>query len=257
MAQRRMFSIRLTNSARFLRMPISSQALYFHLGLHADDDGVVEAYPIIKTVGCTEDDLRVLVARGFVRVLNDDLVTYITDWNEHNKIRADRKIDSIYKDLLLELVPDVQLLEKKPRADRPGTSQGQIMDGQGTAQDRLGKDRLGKDSIGKDRLLCASKPKTSELKSEFEALWKLYPKKQGKDKAFGYYERARKSGVTYEEVEQGILNYKDHIKNTNTPQQYIKMGSTYFSQKAWNDEYEYTPVSTGNPFMDMLNEGGF
>ena len=117
MASRRMFSIRLINSARFLKMPISSQALYFHLGLMADDDGVVEAYNVIKSVGCTEDDLKILVAKGFVQVLNEDLVSYITDWNENNSIRADRKIDSIYKDLLVSVNPDVKLLEKRPRAD--------------------------------------------------------------------------------------------------------------------------------------------
>ena len=87
MAQRRMFSNRITNSARFIKMPLSSQALYFHLGLHADDDGVVEAFSIMRQTGAVEDDLRILVAKGFVSVLNDDLVTYITDWNENNKIR--------------------------------------------------------------------------------------------------------------------------------------------------------------------------
>ena len=117
MASRRMFSIRLINSARFLKMPISCQALYFHLGLHADDDGVVEAYNVIKTVGCTEDDLKVLIAKGFIQVLNDDLVSYITDWNENNSIRADRKIDSIYKDLLVSINPDVKLIQPKQRAD--------------------------------------------------------------------------------------------------------------------------------------------
>ena len=146
MSTRRMFSIRLINSARFLRMPISSQALYFHLGLHADDDGVVEAYPVIKTIGCTEDDLRVLVAKGFVQVLNEDLVSYITDWNEHNTIRADRKIDSIYKDLLLQVNPDVKLIEKRPRA-----VSGQAVDSQwpvnGPSEDGISKDRLSKDSI--------------------------------------------------------------------------------------------------------------
>ncbi len=117
MANRRMFSIRLINSARFLKMPISSQALYFHLGLHADDDGVVEAYNVIKQLGCSEDDLRVLVTKGFVKVLNDDLVTYITDWNENNYIRADRKIDSIYKDLLISMEPEAHLIERTSRAD--------------------------------------------------------------------------------------------------------------------------------------------
>ena len=166
MANRRMFSCRIIGSARFLKMPISSQALYFHLGLHADDDGVVEAYNVIKQIGCSEDDLRVLVSKGFVQVLNEDLVSYITDWNENNYIRADRKIDSIYKDLLISMNPEVHLIEKRPRADvKPKlidtTYSGQLDDGQpmdnqwttnGQPMDGIGKDRLGKDRLGKDRL---------------------------------------------------------------------------------------------------------
>lgn len=144
MAQRRMFSNRITNSARFIKMPLSSQALYFHLGLHADDDGVVEAFSIMRQTGAVEDDLRILVAKGFVSVLNDDLVTYITDWNENNKIRADRKVDSIYKDLLLKIMPTAELKQPKPRADT-GKVTGRPMDNQWTAQVRLGKVRLGKD----------------------------------------------------------------------------------------------------------------
>ena len=139
-----MFSKRIINSARFLKMPISTQCLYFHLGLHADDDGVVEAYTVVNSVGASEDDLRVLVAKGFVSVLNEDLVTYINDWCENNKIRADRKIDSIYKDLLLQVLPDVQLQQNRVRADvakkLPGvqpmdnqwTTNGQPMDNQWT-----------------------------------------------------------------------------------------------------------------------------
>lgn len=127
MATKRMFSSRVIGSARFLKMPISSQALYFHLGMRADDDGIVEAYTVIKTVGCTEDDLRVLVSKGYVEILNDDLVAYITDWSENNTIRADRKIDSIYKDLLIRMNPNVQLIEKRQRSDVKQTT-GQAMD---------------------------------------------------------------------------------------------------------------------------------
>lgn len=160
MATRRMFSLRLINSARFLRMPISSQALYFHLGLHADDDGVVEAYPVMRSVGCTEDDLRVLVAKGFVQVLNDDLVAYIIDWNENNRIRADRKIDSIYKDLLIMVNPDVELVEKRQRADVKSLT-GQTMDNQWTDNGQP-KDSIGKDSIGKVRTVKESIKKTAK-----------------------------------------------------------------------------------------------
>lgn len=149
MAERRMFSKRIINSARFIKMPVSTQCLYFHLGLHADDDGVVEAYTIMNIVGATEDDLKILVAKNFVNVLNEDLVTYITDWRENNKIRADRKIDSIYKDLLIQVIPDIEILSKKPRADR----QPKVLDDNGTShgqpKDGIGKDRLGKDRIGK------------------------------------------------------------------------------------------------------------
>ena len=113
-----MFSKRVIGSARFLRMPGSTQALYFHLGMAADDDGIVEAYPIMQMVNASEDDLKLLAAKGFVKVLNEDLVTYILDWQENNKIRADRKVNSIYKDLLLQVMPETPLIEPRQRADR-------------------------------------------------------------------------------------------------------------------------------------------
>jgi hypothetical protein len=144
MAQRRMFSQKIVCSARFLKMPIDSQCLYFHLGLHADDDGVVEAYTVMKSIGSSEDNLRVLVSKGFIHILNEDLVAFILDWGEHNLIRADRKVDSIYKSLLLQIVPEIELITPKPRADtgvipRQNTT--------GRPLDTIGKDRIGKDSI--------------------------------------------------------------------------------------------------------------
>ena len=136
MANRRMFSIRLVQSARFLKMPLTSQALYFHLGLMADDDGIVEAYSALKLVGCKEDDLRVLISKGYVQIIdNEDMIAYITDWSENNSIRADRKVDSIYKDLLLQVNPDAKLIEKKPRSDVQ-KRHGQPMDNQWTTNGR-------------------------------------------------------------------------------------------------------------------------
>ncbi|MGL4453562.1 MAG: hypothetical protein ACRCX8_19455 [Sarcina sp.] len=147
MAERRMFSKRIVESAGFLKMPSSSRLLYYDLGVRADDDGIVEGFTVLRMTGATEDDLKILRAKGFVTVLNEDLVTYINDWREHNSLRADRKIDSIYKDLLIKMVPDVELLESRERSDRKkksGTSQGQSKDG-------LGQDRSGQVSLGQDR----------------------------------------------------------------------------------------------------------
>ncbi len=105
MAERRMFSSTILKSARFLKMPSETQNLYFYLCINADDDGVAEAYTVMRLIGATEDSLKLLSAKGYITVLNDDLVSFIMDWREHNKIRADRKIDSIYKDLLLRIIP--------------------------------------------------------------------------------------------------------------------------------------------------------
>lgn len=106
MAERRMFSKVIVQSARFLKMPLTSQALYFQLGVSADDDGIVEAFPVMRMAGAAEDDLRVLVTKNFVQVLNEDLVAYITDWSKNNSIRADRYKKSVYHNLILKMLPD-------------------------------------------------------------------------------------------------------------------------------------------------------
>ena len=102
MAERRMFARSVTGSARFLRLPASTRLLYYDLGMEADDDGCVEAFCVMRKTGATEDDLRVLVSRGFVRVLNEELVCYILDWNINNQIRRNRYHEGIYRYLLEE-----------------------------------------------------------------------------------------------------------------------------------------------------------
>ena len=137
MAERRMFAKSIVGSARFLRMPSTSRLLYYDLGMQADDDGIVEAFSVMRTTGATEDDLRVLASKGFVRVLNDDLVTYITDWSRNNYIQKDRYHPSIYKEILVKLTEGSMM--------DTGCIQGvSEMD----TQVRLGKDRIGKVSLG-------------------------------------------------------------------------------------------------------------
>lgn len=75
------------------------------------------------------------------------------------------------------------------------------------------------------------------LKSEFEEIWKIYPKKHGKEKAREYYIRDRRAGATYEEIGRGVADYRSFVEAEGTELQYIKMGSTFFSQKAWQDDW--------------------
>lgn len=92
----------------------------------------------------------------------------------------------------------------------------------------------------------------SELESDFEELWKIYPRKVGKKDAFKHYKAAIKNGTTNEQIRQGIENYNAWLKAKNETE-YIKHGSTFFSKEAWNDDYDLTHVNRGDPF-DVRNQ---
>jgi len=81
-----------------------------------------------------------------------------------------------------------------------------------------------------------------DIKSEFDELWKLYPRKQGKQKAYEAYRKARKKGTTYQQVMDGIEAYKRHCQQEKVDQKYVKMGSTFFNQQCWLDEYQTVAV---------------
>lgn len=86
---------------------------------------------------------------------------------------------------------------------------------------------------------------TKQYTTEFENLWGRYPKKQGKEKAKASYIKARKDGATYEEILEGTEAYINYVRARGTDPQYIKMGSTFFNQRAWEDEWE---ISNGTNF---------
>ena len=100
MGNRRMISKTVTQTHRFLRLPLETQALYFHLIQNCDDDGVVEAFPILRMIGANEDNLGLLVIKQFVKPLNDEMVYFVVDFHEQNIIRKDRYVPSVYKELL-------------------------------------------------------------------------------------------------------------------------------------------------------------
>ena len=151
MAERRMLSKKIFQSRPFLMMPFEAQALYTHLVLSSDDDGVVEAFPIVRMIGANEDSLGLLVIKKFILPLNDDMVYFVTDFEEQNKIRADRVQPSRYRDLLLEktnlVVNGKRVTSQKKYIDGQVTDKCPTSDGQVT--DKC-PHSIGKDSIGKD-----------------------------------------------------------------------------------------------------------
>src|SRR5699024_8968673 len=103
----------------------------------------------------------------------------------------------------------------------------------------------------KEELSTTSNNNTRDIKKEhqpsddgqstserFEVLWKEYPRKEGKKKAFASYKRALKNGVTDEEIMEGLEKYNQYIKKEKTDRKYIAHGSTWFNENRWQDEYD-------------------
>ncbi len=98
MAERRMFAKTIIDSDAFLDMPLSSQALYFHLSMRADDDGFLNnARKIMKIAGANQNDYDLLLAKRFVIQL-DDGICVIKHWRIHNYIQNDRYKPTVYQD---------------------------------------------------------------------------------------------------------------------------------------------------------------
>ena len=100
MANKRMFSKEITNTDRFQSMKLSSQALYFHLGMNADDDGFIgNPISVTRCIGASENDLKTLAENGYL-IPFDGGVYLITDWLINNYIRSDRYKPTIYQEYL-------------------------------------------------------------------------------------------------------------------------------------------------------------
>lgn len=98
MAQKRMFSLQVVDTDKFMDMSTSAQALYFHLGMHGDDDGFVSSpRKIARATGCNDDDMRLLAAKGFI-IPFDSGVVVITDWKINNTLKNDRYQSTIYQE---------------------------------------------------------------------------------------------------------------------------------------------------------------
>lgn len=149
MAERRMFAKTIIDSDAFLDMPVATQNLYFHLGMRADDDGVVNSpKSIMRICGAREDDMNVLIAKKFVLVLDNQIVV-IKHWKINNYIQKDRYKQSNYAELINTLEID------ENGAYKISQNIECIQNGYKTdTQDSIGKDSIGKDIYSNINITC-------------------------------------------------------------------------------------------------------
>ena len=153
MAERRMMSKSIIKSDTFLDMPATTQNLYFHMLLDADDDGFINApKSIMRMIGAKDDDMKVLAAKQFVIPFESGVVV-IKDWKIHNYIQNDRYKPSTLPERDLLNIQKDKTYTLKSDVSRMDTECIQTVS---IGKDRIGKDRIGKDRIGKDSIdiLC-------------------------------------------------------------------------------------------------------
>ena len=164
-----MFSKQITDTDAFLDMPATAQNLYFHLNMHADDDGFLgNAKTIRRMIGASEDDLKVLVAKQFILIFPDG-VAVIRDWHIHNYIQKDRYHPTVYekdkKKLSLNNTKQYEIKTSKKAVesidqkdvseiDTPCIQNVNEMD----TEVRLGKDRLDKSKNNKKGTSQSAEP---------------------------------------------------------------------------------------------------
>lgn len=170
MAERRMFSKSVIDSDAFSDMPLTTQALYFHLGMRADDDGFVNSpKKIQRSIGATADDMKLLIAKGFI-IPFDSGVIVITHWKVHNYIRKDRYRPTRHFHEMSQLATDESREYFLPSVSQVDTN-GIPGDNQTDTQVRLGKDRLGKDRLEEN--ICAEPLQASTPEPEEPAVISL------------------------------------------------------------------------------------
>lgn len=211
MAERRMFAKTIVDSDAFLDMPLSTQALYFHLSMRADDDGFINnPKKIQRMIGAADDDLKVLVAKKFIIPFESGIVV-IKHWKIHNYIRNDRYKETVYKD------EKEQLCEKENKAytlNETNCLPSGIPSGipnviQMDTQVRIGKDRIGKDSLGK-------KESKKEKKQSFDDLINSYTQNEELREELKNHlatRKAKKATLTNRAIELSLKNLDSLVES--------------------------------------------
>ena len=220
MAEKRMFTGKITESDAFLDMPLTSQCFYFHLCMYADDEGFVKnPKRIQRMIGASDDDMRILLGKNFV-ISYESGVIVIKHWKMHNAIRKDRLHETEYQEekallyvkengaYTLDPTQGIPLLSTKCPSD-----DGQMSDTCHT-EIRLGLD---KNSIDKNnKYTCA-----------FSEFWENYPRKKEKSKAYKCYKARLNDGYSEDELLAACINYAAECEKNKTEERYIKLGATF------------------------------
>lgn len=225
MAERRMFTKKITDSDAFTALPPTTQALYFHLCMNADDDGFNNKIrQAMFNAHADQNDFNLLVQQRFIIPFDNKGVIVIKHWKMHNIIRTDRyhKTEYIEEKSKLILKENGVYTEHSNQT----TTNGIPCDNQMEPEVRLGKVSIGKDSI---------------YSANFTHFWEVYPKKKEKSRAYACYKARLNDGYSEDELIKAAQNYAQECKKEKREERYIKLAGTF--------------LGPNTPFVDYLKGG--
>lgn len=226
MANRRMFSVDVVCTDKFLEMPASSQALYLQLGMKADDDGFVSApKQITRMTNASEDDFRILVSKGYIIPFDSGIIV-IKDWKVNNYLRRDRYTETrhLKEKSALEIVDDVYVISDKLNSVSVSGVPDGIPDGNRAVSQVDTQVRIGKVNNN----ICSPEP--DEREQDFEKIYAIYPKKRGRTRAFSNYcswlkgrmVNGKRRKLTNREMYLAVRRYVEQQKASGTELDYYK-----------------------------------
>lgn len=175
MANKRMFSIDVTETDTFLEMPLTAQALYFHLAMRGDDDGFVSnPRSIMRVAGCNESDLKTLVESGYIITFRSGVIV-ISDWKVNNYLRGDRYKPTTFQNefsMLTETTNKRYVLG----SDSQRLTVGIPTDDQVTTQYRIEENRAVVDRVATAAAESRADSDLAEIVQHFERVIGIFPR---------------------------------------------------------------------------------
>lgn len=228
-----MFSLDIVDTDAFLDLPASSQSLYFHLGMRADDDGFISSPKrIASTVNASADDLKLLIAKGFIIPFASG-VCVVRDWKINNYIQRDRYSPTLYAEEKSQLesskngrylLTDTRCIQTVSKPD---------------TQVRIGKDNI------------ISSPSAQRVgkgnDAFFSEFWEAYPRKAGKGAAQKAFSKVK---VPLDTLLTALEQQKRSDQWNRDGGQYIPYPATWLNQRRWEDEPPAQPEKEAEPADD-------
>lgn len=239
MAERRMFTKKITDDDHFLNLSSPAQALYLHLSMNADDDGFCNQITAsMFKAHASVTDLEALLKNRYIYQFDSGVIV-IKHWRMANALRKDRYTPTAFKNEMAMLKVGENGAYKLP--DNNDMVAERLPNGCRLVAERLPQVRLGKDSIGKDinTILCNKNSEIEVLDQKemwFESFWEIYPKHQDKKKAKQKFLKACTNEKEYKAIMDGLRNILPVWAKKDT--KYIPMPTTWLNGERWNDEVD-------------------